>query len=100
MSSGAKVIFKLQTPVPIFPLVEFEEAKNLLAETPDAATTSQSEELTSREHVAVVVGPSIGYGAEEVEEEGDKTLVSLLGPHTVHLSFPWLSRQGLKVCAL
>ncbi|XP_055457475.1 protein YIPF2 isoform X3 [Psammomys obesus] len=53
---------------------EFEEATNLLAETPDAATTSQSDELTSREHVAVVVGSSIGYGAEEVEE-GDKTLL-------------------------
>lgn len=59
--------------------VEFEEAANLLAETPDAATTSQSDELTSREHVAVVVGPGIGYGAER-EEEDDKTSVSLLGP--------------------
>ncbi|KAL6067041.1 hypothetical protein STEG23_031276 [Scotinomys teguina] len=51
---------------------EFEEATNLLAETPDAATTSQSDALTSREHVAVVVGSGIGYGAEDVEEEGDK----------------------------
>lgn len=52
---------------------EFEEATNLLAETPDAATTSQSDELTSREHVAVVVGSSIGYRAEVGEEEDDKT---------------------------
>lgn len=52
---------------------EFEEATNLLAETPDAATTSQRDALTSREHVAVLVGSDIGYGAEEVEEEGDKT---------------------------
>lgn len=51
---------------------EFEEAANLLAETPDAATTSQSDELTSRDHVAVVVGSGIGYGAEG-EEEDDKT---------------------------
>ncbi|XP_021028657.1 protein YIPF2 [Mus caroli] len=52
---------------------EFEEATNLLAETPDAATTSQSDERTSREHVAVVVGSDIGYGAEVGEEEDDKT---------------------------
>lgn len=51
---------------------EFEEAANLLAETPDAATTSQSDKLTSQEHVAVVVGSGIGYGAEG-EEEDDKT---------------------------
>lgn len=51
---------------------EFEEAANLLAETPDTATTSQSDKLTSREHVAVVVGSGIGYGAEG-EEEDDKT---------------------------
>lgn len=51
---------------------EFEEAANLLAETPDAATTSLSDKLTSREHVAVVVGSGIGYGAEG-EEEDDKT---------------------------
>lgn len=54
---------------------EFEEAANLLAETPDAATTSQSNELTSQEHVVVVVGSGIGYGAEG-EEEDDK--ISLL----------------------
>lgn len=51
---------------------EFEEAANLLAETPDAATTSQSDKLTSREHVAVAVGSGIGYGAEGGEED-DKT---------------------------
>lgn len=58
---------------------EFEEATNLLAETPNAATTSQSDALTSREHVAVVMESGIGYRAEEMEEEGDKTSVSLLG---------------------
>lgn len=51
---------------------EFEEATNL-AETPDAATTSQSAGLTSRDHVAVAVGSDIGYGAEVGEEEDDKT---------------------------
>lgn len=63
--------------------IEFEDATNLLAETPDAATTSQSDELTSREHVAVVVGSGIGYGAEVGEEEDDKTSVSLLGSASV-----------------
>ncbi|CAO2635855.1 Protein YIPF2 [Lemmus lemmus] len=52
---------------------EFEEATNLLAETPNAATTSQSDALTSRDHVAVVMESGIGYGAEDMEEEGDKT---------------------------
>ncbi|XP_034367033.1 protein YIPF2 isoform X1 [Arvicanthis niloticus] len=51
---------------------EFEEATNL-AEMPDAATTSQSAGLTSRDHVAVTVGSDIGYGAEVGEEEDDKT---------------------------
>lgn len=65
---------------------EFEEATNLLAETPNAATTSQSDALTSREHVAVVMESGIGYGAEEMEEEGDRTSVSLLGiPCPVYL---------------
>lgn len=76
---------------------EFEEATNLLAETPDAATTSQSDELTSREHVAVVVGSGIGYGAEVGEEEDDKTSVSLLGPDDLPLFLPWLSRQVLSL---
>lgn len=80
--------------------VEFEEATNLLAETPDAATTSQSDELTSREHVAVVVGSSIGYRAEVGEEEDDKTSVSFLGPDVLPVSLTWLSRQVLKVFAL
>lgn len=62
--------------------IEFEDATNL-AETPDAATTSQSDDLTSREHVAVVVGSGIGYGAEVGEEEDDKTSVSLLGSASV-----------------
>nr|XP_044998516.1 protein YIPF2 isoform X2 [Jaculus jaculus] len=54
---------------------EFEEAANLLVETPHAATTCRSDQLTSQDHVAVTVGSSVGYGAEEVEEEGDKTAV-------------------------
>ncbi|XP_005588038.3 protein YIPF2 isoform X1 [Macaca fascicularis] len=52
---------------------EFEEATNLLAETPDAATTSRSDQLTPQGHVAVAVGSGSSYGAEdEVEEESDK----------------------------
>ncbi|XP_032025585.1 protein YIPF2 isoform X3 [Hylobates moloch] len=52
---------------------EFEEATNLLAETPDAATTSRSDQLTPQGHVAVAVGSGGSYGAEdEVEEESDK----------------------------
>lgn len=78
--------------------VEFEEATNL-AETPDAATTSQSAGLTSRDHVAVAVGSDIGYGAEVGEEEDDKTSVSLLSPKALPLYLPWLS-QGLKVFVL
>ncbi|KAM5233203.1 protein YIPF2 isoform 1-T2 [Hipposideros larvatus] len=48
---------------------EFEEATNLLAETPDAATTSRSDQLTPQGHVAVAVG----LGAEDEVEESDKT---------------------------
>lgn len=56
---------------------EFEEATNLLAETPDAATTSRSDQLTPQGHVAVAVGSGGSYGAEdEVEEESDKAAVS------------------------
>ncbi|KAI2588752.1 Yip1 domain family member 2 [Homo sapiens] len=52
---------------------EFEEATNLLADTPDAATTSRSDQLTPQGHVAVAVGSGGSYGAEdEVEEESDK----------------------------
>uniref|UniRef100_A0A7N9D6V4 Protein YIPF n=1 Tax=Macaca fascicularis TaxID=9541 RepID=A0A7N9D6V4_MACFA len=55
---------------------EFEEATNLLAETPDAATTSRSDQLTPQGHVAVAVGSGSSYGAEdEVEEESDKAAV-------------------------
>ncbi|XP_013360627.1 PREDICTED: protein YIPF2 isoform X4 [Chinchilla lanigera] len=52
---------------------EFEEATSLLAETPDAATTSRSGQLASPGHVAVAVGSGGTYGAEDDEEEGDKT---------------------------
>ncbi|XP_033615298.1 protein YIPF2 isoform X2 [Fukomys damarensis] len=53
---------------------EFEEATNLLAETPGAATTSRSDQLTSPGHVAVAVGSGSSYGAEDPEEEeGDRT---------------------------
>lgn len=54
---------------------EFEEATNLLAETPGAATTSRSDQLNSPGHVAVAVGSGSSYGAEdpEEEEEGDRT---------------------------
>uniref|UniRef100_A0A5F5PLF1 Protein YIPF n=1 Tax=Equus caballus TaxID=9796 RepID=A0A5F5PLF1_HORSE len=52
---------------------EFEEATNLLAETPEAATTSRSEQLTPQGHVAVAVGSGDSYGAEDEVEESDKT---------------------------
>ncbi|XP_014652445.1 PREDICTED: protein YIPF2 isoform X2 [Ceratotherium simum simum] len=52
---------------------EFEEATNLLAQTPDAATTSRSEPLTLQGHVAVAVDSGGSYGAEDEVEESDKT---------------------------
>ncbi|XP_058381665.1 protein YIPF2 isoform X2 [Diceros bicornis minor] len=52
---------------------EFEEATNLLAQTPDAATTSRSEPLTPQGHVAVAVDSGGSYGAEDEVEESDKT---------------------------
>ncbi|XP_003797994.1 protein YIPF2 [Otolemur garnettii] len=52
---------------------EFEEASDLLVETPDAATLSRSDQLTPQGHVTVAVGSGGSYGAEEVvEEESDK----------------------------
>lgn len=51
---------------------EFEEATNLLAETPHAATSSASSHQQSPQgHVAVAMGAGDGFGAEE-EEEGDR----------------------------
>ncbi|XP_012585192.1 PREDICTED: protein YIPF2 isoform X3 [Condylura cristata] len=50
---------------------EFEEATTLLAESPDAVTTSRNDQLTPQGHVAVTVGPDGNYGAED--EESDKT---------------------------
>ncbi|XP_076977904.1 protein YIPF2 isoform X1 [Tamandua tetradactyla] len=52
---------------------EFEEATDLLAETPDATTVSRSDQLTPPGHVAVAVGSGGSYGAEEEMEESDKT---------------------------
>ncbi|XP_059015975.1 protein YIPF2 isoform X2 [Mustela lutreola] len=52
---------------------EFEEASDLLAETPDAATTSGSNQLTPQGHVAVAVDSGGSYGAEEEVEESDRT---------------------------
>ncbi|XP_062966339.1 protein YIPF2 isoform X1 [Cynocephalus volans] len=53
---------------------EFEGATNLLVETPDAVTTSRSDQLTPQGHLAVAVGSGSSYGADdEVEEESDKT---------------------------
>lgn len=77
--------------------VEFEEATNLLAETPNA-TTNRSDQLTPQGHVAVAVGSSVDYRAEdEVEEEGDKTAVSHLGPWALPL--PTLAEPGCAVGA-
>nr|KAF6482667.1 Yip1 domain family member 2 [Molossus molossus] len=52
---------------------EFEEATNLLAETPYVATTSISDQLTPKGHVAVAVGSGGSYGADDEVEESDKT---------------------------
>lgn len=54
---------------------KFEEATNLLAETPDVATTSRSDELTSQGHVAVAMGLDGSYGAENEVEESDKIVL-------------------------
>ncbi|XP_053439283.1 protein YIPF2 isoform X2 [Nycticebus coucang] len=55
---------------------QFEEANDLLGETPDAATLSRSDQLTLQGHVAVAVGSGGSYGAEEeVKEESDKAVV-------------------------
>lgn len=51
---------------------EFEEATTLLAESPDAVTTSRSDQLTPQGHVAVTVGSGGNYEAEN-EEESDRT---------------------------
>ncbi|XP_066129759.1 protein YIPF2 isoform X1 [Saccopteryx bilineata] len=53
---------------------EFEEATNLLAETPDVAT-SRSDQLTSKGHVAVAVGSGGSYGSEDEVEESDKAVL-------------------------
>ncbi|XP_054418164.1 protein YIPF2 [Pteronotus mesoamericanus] len=53
---------------------EFEEATNLLVETPDVATT-RSDQLTPKGHVAVAVGSDGSYGAEDEVEESDKTML-------------------------
>ncbi|KAM6216771.1 protein YIPF2 [Rhynchocyon petersi] len=50
---------------------EFQEATDLLAETPDVATT-RSDQLTPQGHVAVAVDSGGGFGAEEGEEDSDK----------------------------
>lgn len=52
---------------------EFEEATNLLAETPDVTTISRSDQLTPKGHVAVAVGSGGSYEAEEEVEESDKS---------------------------
>uniref|UniRef100_A0A673V2U1 Protein YIPF n=1 Tax=Suricata suricatta TaxID=37032 RepID=A0A673V2U1_SURSU len=52
---------------------EFEEASNLLAETPDAATIGGSGQLTPQGHVAVTVDSGGSNGAEEEGEESDRT---------------------------
>ncbi|XP_057564876.1 protein YIPF2 isoform X2 [Hippopotamus amphibius kiboko] len=51
---------------------EFEEATNLLAQTPNEATT-RSDPLTPQGHVAVAVDSGGSYGAEDEVEESDKT---------------------------
>uniref|UniRef100_A0A8D0TF49 Protein YIPF n=1 Tax=Sus scrofa TaxID=9823 RepID=A0A8D0TF49_PIG len=50
---------------------EFEEATNLLAQTPEA-TTTRSDQLTPQGHVAVAMGSGGSYGTEDDAEESDK----------------------------
>lgn len=75
----------------LFP-TEFEEATNLLAETPDVTTISRSDPRTPEGQVAVAVGSGGGYGAED-EVESDKTAVSPVGPCAPVLQ-PLLSPGG------
>lgn len=92
MSHGPnQVVLTSQTCLyPIFS-IEFEEATNLLAETPDVATTSRNDELTTQEHVAVAMGLDGSYGAKNEVEESDKTVVS---PYTLPLLNAQLTQAG------
>ncbi|XP_066888869.1 protein YIPF2 isoform X4 [Kogia breviceps] len=51
---------------------EFEEATNLLAQTPNEATT-RGDQLVPQQHVAVAMDSGGSYGAEDEVEENDKT---------------------------
>lgn len=51
---------------------EFEEATNLLAQTPNE-TTTRSDQLGPKGHVAVAMDSGGSYGAEDEVEESDKT---------------------------
>ncbi|XP_069447225.1 protein YIPF2 [Ovis canadensis] len=53
---------------------EFEEATNLLAQTPNE-TTTRSDQLSPKGHVAVTVDSGASYGAEDEVEESDKTVL-------------------------
>nr|XP_033710192.1 protein YIPF2 isoform X4 [Tursiops truncatus] len=53
---------------------EFEEATDLLAQTPNEATT-RGDQLVPQQHVAVAVDSGGSYGAEDEVEESDKTAV-------------------------
>ncbi|TKC41182.1 hypothetical protein EI555_010510 [Monodon monoceros] len=53
---------------------EFEEATNLLAQTPNEATP-RGDQLVPQQHVAVAVDSGGSYGAEDEVEESDKTAV-------------------------
>lgn len=76
----------------LFP-IEFEEATNLLAETPDVTTISRSDQLTPKGHVAVAVGSGGSYEAEE-EVESDKSSVSHISPCALPPSSSWLIQAG------
>ncbi|XP_075403245.1 protein YIPF2 [Tenrec ecaudatus] len=54
---------------------EFQEATDLLAAAPDAATTSRSDQLTPQGHVAVAVAVGDGFGGGEVEESDTEALL-------------------------
>ena len=98
------------TCVPYSFSTEFEEATNLLAQTPNE-TTTRSDQLSPKGHVAVAMDSGGSYGAEDEVEENDKTVVSPRSPCALPLSCPSYPPSGaplhphpapsaLKVCTV
>ena len=81
------------TCVPYCFSTEFEEATNLLAQTPNE-TTTRSDQLSPKGHVAVAMDSGGSYGAEDEVEESDKTVVSPRSPCALPLSCPSYPPSG------